>query len=97
MLQYQKIDASDGIDVNKTSESKECKFCHYWFFEDIGFKLEKHLCNGCHDLLMTAYSLKDIAILNAKGTTFRCILMGISKNEGLKRLNNSVTYDKGVL
>ena len=33
---------------------------------------------------MIAYSLKDIAILNAKGDTFRCILMGISKNEGLK-------------
>ena len=46
---------------------------------------------------MIAYSLKDIAILNAKGDTFRCILIGISKNEGLKRLNNLVTYDKGVL
>ena len=44
-----------------------------------------------------SYSLKDVAILNAKETTFRCILMGTSKNEGLKRLNNSVTYDKGVL
>ena len=44
-----------------------------------------------------ANSLKNIAILNAKGVTFRCILMGISKNEGLKRLNNSVTYDRGVL
>ena len=44
-----------------------------------------------------AYSLKNIAIFSAKGNTFRCILMGISKNEGLKRLNNSVTYDKGVL
>ena len=97
MLQFQKIDVSDGIDVNKTSESKEYKLCHYWFFEDIGFKFEKHLCNGCHDLLTTAYSLKNIAILNAKGTTFRCILMGISKNEDLKRLNNLVTYDKGVL
>ena len=29
--------------------------------------------------------------------TFRCVLMGISKNESLKRLNNSVTYDRGVL
>ena len=54
-------------------------------------------CNKCHDLLTIAYSLKDIAILNAKGNTFRCILMGISKNEGLKRLNNSVTYDRGVM
>ena len=43
-----------------------------------------------------AYSLKNVAILSAKRATFRCVLMGISKNEGLKRLNNSVTYDKGV-
>ena len=42
-------------------------------------------------------SLKDTAILNAKGAAFRCILMGISKNEALKRLNNSVTRDRGVL
>ena len=35
--------------------------------------------------------------INAKGATFTCILMGISKNEGLKRLNNAVTYDRGVL
>ena len=43
------------------------------------------------------YSLKNIAILKAKRAIFRCILMGISKNEGLKRLNNAVTYDRGVL
>ena len=97
MLQYQKINVSEGIDVNKTSKSKECELCHYWFFKDVGFKFEKHVCNGCHDLLTMAYSLKNIAILSANGATFRCILMGISKNEGLKRLNNSVTYDRGVL
>ena len=97
MLQYQKIDASEGIDINKTSASKECGLCHYWFLKDIGFKFEEHVCKKCHDLLTIAYSLKNIAILNAKGATFRCILMGISKNEGLKRLNNSVTYDRGVL
>ena len=97
MLPHQKIDVSEGIDVNKTSGSKECGLFHYWFLEDVGFKLEKHVCNGCHDLLTTAYSLRSIAILSAKGNTFGCILMGISKNEGLKRLNNSVTYDRGVL
>ena len=97
MLQYQKIDISAGIDINKTNASKECELCHYWFFKDIGFKFEEHVCNKYHDLLTISYSLKDIAILNAKGATFRCILMGIGKNEGLKRLNNSVTYDRGVL
>ena len=97
MLQYERIDVSEGIDVNKTSLSKECELCHYWYFKDIGFKFEEHVCNRCHDLLTMAYSLKNIAILSAKGATFRCILMGISKNEGLKRLNNSVAYDRGVL
>ena len=32
MQQYDKIDVSEGIDVNKTSASKEYEFCHYWFF-----------------------------------------------------------------
>ena len=97
MLQYEKIDASEGIDVNKTSASKECELCHYWFFKDIGFKFEEHVCNRCHDLLTMAHSLKNIVILSAKGATFRCSLIGTSKNESLKKLNNSVTYDRGVL
>ena len=71
--------------------------CHFWFFKDVGFKFEEHVCNGCHDLLTMVYSLKNIAILTAKGATFRCFMMSVSKNEGLKRLNNSVTYDGGVL
>ena len=65
MLQYKKIDASEGIDINKTSWSKECELCHYWFFKDVGFKFEEHVCNKCHDLLTITNSLKDIAILSA--------------------------------
>ena len=84
MLQYQKFIFAGSIDLNKISESGKCELCHYWFFKDVGFKFKKHACNGCHDLLTTAYSLKYIAILSAKRATFRCILMGISKSEGLK-------------
>ena len=67
------------------------------FLKILHLNIKKHVCNRCHDLLTTAYSLKIIVILSAKGATFRCILMGIGKNEGLKRLNNSVTYHRGVL
>ena len=67
------------------------------FFKDVGFKFEEHVCNGCHELLVMAYLLENIAILSTKGATFRCILWGISKNEGLRRLNISVLEDKGVL
>ena len=84
MLQYKKIDISEGIDVNKASASKECELCHYCFFKNVGFKFEEHVSNRCHDLLTMAHSLKNIAKLNAKGATFRCLLMGISTNEALK-------------
>ena len=97
MLRYQKIDISEGIDINKTNASKECELCHYWFFKDIGFKFEERVCNRCHDLLTMVYFLKNVAILSAKGATFRCLLMGINKNEALKKLNNSVIYGRGVL
>ena len=46
---------------------------------------------------MTAYELKNIAILNLKGVDFKCILWGISTDEAINRLNNSVLEDKDVL
>ena len=35
MLEYDRIDISEGIDFNKTNLSKECDICHYWYFKDI--------------------------------------------------------------
>ena len=32
MFYYDKIDVTEGTDVNKTSESKECDVCHCWYF-----------------------------------------------------------------
>ena len=58
------------------------------YFKDVGFKFEELVCNGCHDLLTMAHFLKNIAILSAKGATFRCFMMLISKNEALVKLNN---------
>ena len=97
MLQYKKISVLEGIDVNKTSASKECKLCHYWYFKDVGFKFEPHVSNKCHDLLMTAYELKIIVILNVKRVDVRCILWGISKDEAVNRLNKSVLKNKSLL
>ena len=93
MPQYITINIPEGIDLNKTSASKDCKVCHYWFFKNIGFESEEHVCNGCHHVLTRGYSLENILNLGAKGGAFRCILMGTSKNEALKRLDNSVTKE----
>ena len=92
MLQYEKIYVSEGIDLNKTSASKECMIFHYWYFKDVWFKFDSHVCNKCHDVLMTAYELKSIAVLNVKGMDFSCILWGISRDEVVNRLNNCVGW-----
>ena len=44
-----------------------------------------------------SYELKNIVKLNVKGVDFRCILWGISRDEAVNWLNNSVLEDKGVL
>ena len=38
MLHFNRIDVSEGIDVNKTSASKECDICHNWYFLSYSFK-----------------------------------------------------------
>ena len=38
MLYYDKINLSERIDVNETSESKEYDICRYWCFLKKGFK-----------------------------------------------------------
>ena len=57
----QKISISEGTETNKTIASKECMLCSYWYFKDVGFKLEPHVCNKSHDVLMTAYEFENIA------------------------------------
>ena len=69
MRQSENIGVSEGINVNKTSASKECMLCHYWYFKDVGFKFEPHVCNKCHDVLMTAYELKKHCNVKCKRIT----------------------------
>ena len=44
MLQYEKIDVSEGIHVNKASASKD--LCHYWFLRSSKNKVLEKLNNS---------------------------------------------------
>ena len=46
MLHYDRIDVSEGIDVNTTSASNESIICHYWYFLDKEFKFQASVRNG---------------------------------------------------
>ena len=98
MLEYDRIDISEGIDVNKTNASKECDICHYWYFKDIGFKYEPYLCNGCHDLMQKAMSFNDVAIVYVKGSAHRIHFWYMSKDDAISIINHSnLIHKKGVL
>ena len=80
---FDRIGVSEGIYVNKKSASKECDICHYWDFLSKGFKFQPNFCSRCHDLLTMSMNLSDTAILNIKGSNYRCIISGISKSEAI--------------
>ena len=88
MIYYDRIYVSEGIDVNKISESKECNICYYWYFLNKGFKLQSYVCNRCHDLVIISINLSNIAILNNKGADYHCIISRISKSEAINLMQN---------
>ena len=55
MVQYEKVEVSEGIDTNKNSASSECMHCHYCYVQDVGFKFEPHVCNTFDDISMTTF------------------------------------------
>ena len=98
MPEYKKIDISEEIDVNKTNLSRECDICHYWYFNDIGFKYEPYLCNVCHDLMQKSISFNNIAIVYIKGNAYRINFWYMSKDDAINIMNGSILLDKrGVL
>ena len=94
ILYFDRIDVFEGIDVNKTSTSKECDICHFWYFLNHSFKFQPNVCNRCHDLLMISMNLSNIAIFNAEGSDYRCIISLISKNETINLMQNADLTEK---
>ena len=60
MLYYDRINVSEGIDVNKTSAPKDCDICHCLYFLNYSFRFQLNVCNRCHDLLMMSVNLSDM-------------------------------------
>ena len=68
MLEYNRIDISEGIDIKKCKEtSKKYNLCKFYYFLDKNFNYGPYLCDGCYD--MYAYNLiKNAVIMGEKGT-----------------------------
>ena len=71
MLNYDKIDITEGIDLNKTNKSKECMFCHYWYYLNKNFSYGPFTCDGSYDIVQRPKDSKNIAIIYVKRTVYR--------------------------
>ena len=94
MLEYDRIDISEGINVNKRNASKECDICYYWYFKDISFKYEPYLCNGCHSLMHKAINFNDVVVVSIKGSSYRIHFWYMSKNNAINIMKNSNLNEK---
>ena len=83
---------SEGIDVVKSNNSKECRDCHYWYFNH-GFKFHKFVRNGCRNLLMLYLNITDTTTIPVKIIDYRCIIHYIGKSDAIHLLKYSVFDD----
>ena len=98
MLEYDRNDISEGVDVNKTNKSKECMLCHYWCFLDKNFSYGTYLCNGCYNIMQKYNDFKNIAIVHVKKSSYRIYFQYMSKRKAKSLTANSNLIDKkGVL
>ena len=96
MLYDDNIEISEGIDVAKNSNSKECMICHYQLFNH-RLKFQNSVCNGSHDLRMLTLSINDIGIITVKRVDCRYLIHDISNTEAIYLLKIAVLDDRGYI
>ena len=99
MLEYNRIDISEVIDIKKCKEtSKECNLCKFYYFFDKNFSYEPYLCDGCYDMSRKAISKQNLAIINHNGNHYRVNFTFMSKKDAYNLIKNAVIMgEKGTL
>ena len=99
MLEYNRIDISEGIDMNKNKNiSRECSLCKFYYFLDKIFKYGPYLCDSCYDMSMKANSMQNLAIVYNGENAYRVIFVFMCKEDAFNLIKNAVIIDKkGIL
>lgn len=58
MLYCDRNDVSEGMDVNKTSESCKCFICNYYYFLKVSLRFEARVCDGCMTISVKKVAFK---------------------------------------
>ena len=97
MLEYDRIDISEGIDIKKCKEtSRECSLCKLYYFLHKNFKYGPYLCDGCY-MSMKAVSMQNLAN-NHNGNHYRVNFAFMSKKDAYNLIKNAIIMgEKGTL
>ena len=98
MLEYDRINISEGIDINKCEEkSRKCSLCKFYYLLDKIFKYGPYLCDGCYGMSIKAVSMQNLTIINHNGN-YRVIFAFMSKKDAYNLIKNAVILgEKGTL
>ena len=96
MLEYDRIDISEGIDINKTNKSKECMLSHYWYFLDKSFSYGPYLSDGCYNITQKPIDFNNIAIVHVKKSAYRIYFLYVSKRRAKSLMTKSNLIEKWV-
>ena len=104
MLEYERINISERIDVDKTNKSKECMLCHYWYFFNKNFSYGPYLCDGCYNMTQKSIAFKNTDIVYVKTNAYRIHFRHMSKDKRKRKrkaislmTNSSLNDKKGIL
>ena len=95
MLEYDRIDISEGIDINNFEEtSTRCSLWNFYYFLDKNFSYGPFLCNGCYDMSLKAVGMQNLTIINYNGNHYRVNFAFISKKDAYNLIRNATIIDK---
>ena len=88
MLEQDKIDVSEVINVDKFDGFREYIICHFWYFLEINFRFKAKVCSSCHNLMQKVISFNNVAIVSVKVNEYRIHFWYMSKDKAISILNN---------
>ena len=100
MLEYDRTDVEEGIDVKQLGgdTSRECDLCHFFYFIDKNFNYHSFYCNGCHNISVESISMKNLGIDYVRNKAYRITFAFMDYNDAVNLLHNISLIDKkGIL
>ena len=95
MLECDRIDISEGININKCEETcARCSLCKFYYFLDKNFSYGPFLRTGCYDMSLKAVSMQNLTTINHNGNHYRVNFAFISKKDAYNLIKNATLIDK---